>query len=100
MEIYGLRPWSLSGPPLGARMGIYDRSAQGRSGFIVVRLAGQIRPAEVDNLLEFAQARRLRGIEKMLRDLRLPPAKPAIRSVSLDTILQLERQAAATEWRP
>lgn len=72
------------------------------SGFIVIRLAQKIKPANepVESLRSFSAACKLQGIEKLLDLYDIKDTRPVIRAFPPNKILELEKQAAQTELPP
>jgi hypothetical protein len=72
------------------------------SGAIIVRLSSEIQPAKASyhSLAEMAKKQHLKGLEKVLDEYDLSTSMPLVRSIDVDGILELEKQAGKSKFRP
>ena len=72
----------------------------GLSGFIIVRLSRELESREWNDLRELAAGLKLEALAALLDELGRPPTRRLITSLEPDAVLELERAAEGTPWRP
>ena len=77
-----------------------DELGDGFSGFVIIRLSREVDGREGRDLRELAAALKLEALGALLDELNRPPNRRLITSVKPKALLQLEREAEQSPWRP
>ena len=72
----------------------------GNSGFVIVRLSRELGVDQSKELRAYAGKAKLVGLTELLNELGKPPTRRLITSVAPGKLLEMEREAARTPWRP
>ena len=72
----------------------------GNSGFVIVRLSRELGVDQSKDLRAYVEKAKLGGLTELLSELGKPPTRRLITSVASGKLLEMEKEAARSPWRP